>query len=151
MIDINGILQLLPHRYPFLMVDRVLEVEKGKSIRALKNVTFNEPQFEGHFPQDPVMPAVLMLEALAQMGGILIRLTSEERDEEVEVFFTSIEKARFRRPVRPGDQLILYGEIIGRRDPFWKMKGEITVDGKVVAEAVLMGALRAKGKEKDEI
>ncbi len=142
-IDIKGVLDLLPHRYPFLMVDRVLELEKGKRIKALKNVTFNEPYFTGHFPQDPIMPGVLMLEALAQAGGILIRLSSNVEGD-IEVFFAGIDNARFRRPVRPGDQLILGGEIIGRKGAFWKMSCRCMVNGKVAVEADLIGVLREK-------
>jgi len=142
-IDIKAILDLLPHRYPFLMVDRVLELEKGKRIKALKNVTFNEPHFMGHFPQEPMMPGVLMLEALAQTGGILIRLSSDVEGD-IEVFFVGIDNARFRRPVRPGDQLILEGEIVGRKGAFWKMICKGLVGGKVTVEADLMGVLREK-------
>ncbi len=142
-IDIKAILGLLPHRYPFLMVDRVLELEKGKRIRALKNVTFDEPHFMGHFPGEPLMPGVLMIEALAQMGGILIRLSSD-LEGEFEVFFTGVDKARFRRPVRPGDRLLLEGEIIARKGVFWKMRCRGSVDGEVVVEADLMGVLRLK-------
>ena len=142
-IEIQKILEILPHRYPFLMIDRVLELEEGKRIRALKNVTVNEPCFMGHFPGEPLMPAVLMLEALAQMGGILIRLSSNIEGEP-EIFFSSVDRARFRRPVRPGDQLILEGELTGRRGAFWKLKGRALVDGKVAAEAELMGVLRER-------
>ncbi len=145
-IEIQKILELLPHRYPFLMVDRVLELEEGKRIKALKNVTVNEPHFQGHFPGEPIMPGVLMLEALAQMGGILIRY-STGLFVDVEIFFAAIENARFRRPVRPGDSLILEGEIIGRKGPFWKVKGRAMVDGKVAVEAELMGVLREKKVE----
>lgn len=142
-IDIKAILDLLPHRYPFLMVDRVLELEKGKRIRALKNVTFNEPYFMGHFPEEPIMPGVLMLEALAQTGGLLIRLSSDVEGD-IEVFFAGIDNARFRRPVRPGDQLILEGEMVGRKGTFWKMSCKGLVGGKVAVEADLMGVLREK-------
>ena len=145
-IEIQKILELLPHRYPFLMVDRVLEMEVGKRIRALKNVTVNEPHFQGHFPGEPIMPGVLMLEALAQMGGILIRYSTGIFGE-AEIFFASIDNARFRRPVRPGDTLILEGEIVGRKGPFWKIKARATVEGKVVVDAELMGVLKEKKVE----
>jgi len=142
-MDIQRILELLPHRYPFLMVDRVLEMETGKRIKALKNVTFNEPHFLGHFPGEPIMPGVLMLEALAQMGGILIR-HSTDLEGELEIFFAAIDNARFRRPVKPGDQLILEGEITGRKGPFWKLRGRALVDGELAVEADLMGVIRRK-------
>lgn len=145
-IEIKKILEILPHRYPFLMIDRILELEEGKSIKGLKNVTFNEPCFMGHFPEEPLMPAVLMLEALAQIGGILIRL-STHIEGEPEIFFSSVEKARFRKPVKPGDQLILEGELTGRKGPFWKLKGRALVDGEVAAEAELMGVLRERKTE----
>ena len=107
-IDINAILKQLPHRYPFLLVDRVLECEPGKSIRALKNVTYNEPFFPGHFPHRPVMPGVMIIEALAQTAGILAFVTAGVMpDENTRFYFVGIDKARFRKPVEPGDQLIL--------------------------------------------
>ncbi len=142
-LEIRKILELLPHRYPFLMVDRVLEMEAGKRIKALKNVTVNEPHFQGHFPGEPIMPGVLMLEALAQMGGILIRCSTGLLGD-VEIFFASIDNARFRRPVRPGDTLLLEGEITGRKGPFWRLKGRGLVDGEVAVEADLMGVIREK-------
>ncbi len=145
-IDIQKVLKLLPHRYPFLMVDRVLEMEVGKRIKALKNVTVNEPHFQGHFPEEPIMPGVLMLEALAQMGGILIRYSTGIFGD-AEIFFASIERARFRHPVKPGDTLILEGEIVGRKGPFWRLKAQASVDGRVVVDAELMGVLREKKAE----
>jgi len=145
-IDIQKILELLPHRYPFLMVDRVLEMEVGKRIKAMKNVTANEPHFQGHFPGEPIMPGVLMLEALAQMGGILIRYSTGFFGE-AEIFFASIEKARFRHPVRPGDTLILEGEIVGKKGPFWKIKARALVEDRVAVDAELMGVLKEKKVE----
>ncbi len=142
MIDIKRILKLLPHRYPFLMVDRVLELKEGEYIKAVKNVTFNEPHFTGHFPEDPVMPGVLIIEALAQAGA-LIALTqlSDEELEKSKAYFAGIERARFKRVVRPGDVLILEGRVINRKANFWKMEAKATVDGKVAAEAVLQAAI----------
>ena len=141
-MEIREILKFLPHRYPFLMVDRVLELREGEYIKALKNVTINEPFFMGHFPGDPVMPGVLIIEALAQAGALIALPTipEEERDNYL-VYFGGIEKARFKRIVRPGDQLILEGKTIKRKGPVWKMEGTATVDGEVAAEAVLQAFL----------
>ncbi|NPA15740.1 MAG: 3-hydroxyacyl-ACP dehydratase FabZ [Deferribacteres bacterium] len=142
MIDIKRILKLLPHRYPFLMVDRVLELKDGEYIKAVKNVTFNEPHFTGHFPEDPVMPGVLIIEALAQAGALiaLSQLSGEEL-EKSRAYFAGIERARFKRVVRPGDVLILEGRVINRKANFWKMEAKATVDGKVAAEAILQAAI----------
>lgn len=140
-MDINEIMKLLPHRYPFLMVDRILEMDPGKSLKALKNVTINEPYFQGHFPHRPVMPAVLMLEALAQTTGLLAYKTGELKPNDVSVFyFAGIDKARFKRPVGPGDQLILQVDLIKRKRNIWVFKGVATVDGDVAASAELMCA-----------
>ncbi len=138
MLDIKKVLEFLPHRYPFLLVDRILELKEGEYVKALKNVTFNEPYFVGHFPGEPVMPGVLIIEALAQAGAIiaLCGMSEEERRNRL-AFFGGIEKARFKRPVRPGDQLILEGRTIKRRGAFWKMEGKATVDGEIAAEAIL--------------
>ncbi|MBI5694813.1 MAG: 3-hydroxyacyl-ACP dehydratase FabZ [Nitrospirae bacterium] len=136
MLDINEIQNLLPHRYPFLMVDRVLEIEPGKSIVALKNVSINEPFFQGHFPGRPIMPGVLMVEAMAQVGGLLVR-KSVEADDNL-VYFMSVEKAKFRKPVVPGDQLRFEVEALQNRGKVWKFKGVAKVDGKVVCESEFM-------------
>ncbi|RMH52086.1 MAG: 3-hydroxyacyl-[acyl-carrier-protein] dehydratase FabZ [Zetaproteobacteria bacterium] len=143
MLDIDAILQHLPHRYPFLLVDRVLEFEPGVSIRALKNVTINEPQFTGHFPQTPVMPGVLLIEAMAQTGGILAFM-SVERGADYLVYFTGIDDARFRRPVRPGDQVIFAMHKLQRRGHMWKFRGEAFVDERLVCSATLMATLTPK-------
>jgi 3-hydroxyacyl-[acyl-carrier-protein] dehydratase len=142
-IDIRGILEYLPHRYPFLLVDRVVELEPGKRIVALKNVTINEPYFVGHFPHVPVMPGVLMIEALAQAAGILSFETMGRRSDASSVYyFVGIDGARFKRPVGPGDQLRLEVEIVRIARSIWKYAARATVDGAVAAEAELMCTLR---------
>jgi len=142
-VDIHEILKYLPHRYPFLLIDRVLELELDKRILALKNVTYNEPFFTGHFPHLPVMPGVLVLEAMAQASGILSFATMGRRSDDESVFyFAGIDGARFKRPVGPGDQLKLEVDILRKSRLLWKFKGTATVDGQVVAEAELMCALR---------
>ncbi len=145
-LDIRDILQHLPHRYPFLLVDRVLEIEKGKRISALKNVTINEPFFVGHFPHVPVMPGVLIVEALAQAAGILSFQTMERVSDERSVYyFVGIDGARFKRPVSPGDQLKLDVEILRISRSIWKYAARATVDGAIAAEAELMCTLREIG------
>ncbi|HED17168.1 MAG TPA: 3-hydroxyacyl-ACP dehydratase FabZ [Gammaproteobacteria bacterium] len=140
-MDINEIMKLLPHRYPFLMVDKILEIDPGKSLKALKNVTINEPYFQGHFPHRPVMPAVLMMEALAQATGLLAYKTGELKPNDQSVFyFAGIDKARFKRPVGPGDQLILQVELIKRKRNIWVFKGIAMVNDEVAASAELMCA-----------
>ena len=142
-MDIHQILEHLPHRYPFLLVDRVLECESGKSIHAYKNVTINEPFFQGHFPHHPVMPGVLIMEALAQAAGILSFVTMGQKPDDDSVFyFVGIDNARFKRPVMPGDQLHLHVEVIRQIRGIWKYKVEARVDGEVAAEAELMCAKR---------
>jgi 3-hydroxyacyl-[acyl-carrier-protein] dehydratase len=143
MMDIQRILRLLPHRYPILLVDRVLEIEKGLRIKALKNVTINEPYFVGHFPARPVMPGVLMLEALAQAAAILSFHSAEtEPGEDTVVYFAGIDNARFKRPVGPGDQLVLEAAIERQKAGVFRYKARATVDGQLVCEADLMCALR---------
>ncbi|TLS67270.1 3-hydroxyacyl-ACP dehydratase FabZ [Mariprofundus erugo] len=139
-LNIDDIMQHLPHRYPFLLIDRVLGFEKEKSIRALKNVSINEPQFMGHFPEHPVMPGVLLVEAMAQAGGMLA-FQSVDDDREYLVYFTGIDGVRFRRPVRPGDQVIFELTCLRRRGFMWKLKGEAFVDGKLVCEGTLSATL----------
>ncbi|HYF60440.1 MAG TPA: 3-hydroxyacyl-ACP dehydratase FabZ [Burkholderiaceae bacterium] len=142
-IDIRGILEYLPHRYPFLLIDRVLELEPGRRIVAIKNVTINEPYFVGHFPHIPVMPGVLMIEALAQAAGVLSFETLGRRSDPGSVFyFVGIDGARFKRPVGPGDQLRLEVEIMRFAKSISKFRGVATVDGAVAAEAELMCTLR---------
>ena len=142
-MDINEILHYLPHRYPFLLIDRVLEIEPGVRALALKNVTMNEPFFPGHFPHHPVMPGVLIMEALAQAAGILSFKTMGAKPDDDSVFyFVGIDNARFKKPVLPGDQLHLHVEILRQMRGIWKYKVEARVDGEVVAEAELMCAKR---------
>lgn len=143
MIDINEILQYLPHRYPFLLVDRIVEFEEGKRVLALKNVTINEPFFPGHFPHRPVMPGVLILEAMAQAAAVLSFKTMGHRpDENSMVYFAGIDKARFKRPVGPGDQLMMEVSIARKMRNIWKYEAVARVDGEVAAEAELMCALK---------
>jgi 3-hydroxyacyl-[acyl-carrier-protein] dehydratase len=140
-LDIHSILKLLPHRYPFLMVDRVLECHAGQSIRALKNVTFNEPYFMGHFPQRPVMPGVMIIEALAQTAGILAFVTSGVvPDADTKFYFVGIDKARFRKPVEPGDQLILSVELARSFKGIWRFSSTASVGTSEVASADMMVA-----------
>ncbi len=142
-LDIRGILDHLPHRYPFLLVDRVLELEKGKRIVAIKNVSINEPFFTGHFPYLPVMPGVLQIEALAQAAGILsFQTMGRVSDERSVYYFVGVDSARFKRPVVPGDQLRLEVEILRISRSIWKYAGRTTVDGQLCAEAELMCTLR---------
>jgi 3-hydroxyacyl-[acyl-carrier-protein] dehydratase len=144
MMDIHKILKQLPHRYPFLLVDRVLEIDKGKTIKALKNVTINEPFFEGHFPHRPVMPGVLMLEALAQAAALLsFDAMGTSPDENTIYYFAGIDGARFKRPVEPGDQLILEAEILRQKAGIFKYKCRATVDGELAVEAELTCAMRS--------
>jgi 3-hydroxyacyl-[acyl-carrier-protein] dehydratase len=143
MMDIHEILKQLPHRYPFLMVDRVLSVEKGKSIQALKNVSINEPFFSGHFPHRPVMPGVLMLEAMAQAAALLSFDTmGVTPDDKTVYYFAGIDGARFKRPVEPGDQLIMDVELMRHKAGIFKFKGVTRVDGNVACEAELMCTMR---------
>jgi 3-hydroxyacyl-[acyl-carrier-protein] dehydratase len=142
-IDVNEILRYLPHRYPFLLIDRVLSLELDKRVVAIKNVTINEPFFVGHFPHLPVMPGVLVVEAMAQAAGVLSFATMGRRSDDNSVFyFAGIDEARFKRPVVPGDQLRLEVDILRKSRLIWKFKGSASVDGQVVAEAQLMCALR---------
>ena len=138
--DIQKIMQFLPHRYPFLLIDRVEEVVPGQKVRALKNVTINEPFFQGHFPGIPVMPGVIILEAMGQAGGVLAYESLGENKEGRIVFFTGIDKARFRKPVVPGDQLVFELTLLKKRAKVVRMAGTAFVDGKKVAEAELMAA-----------
>jgi len=142
-LNIDEIMKYLPHRYPLLLVDRVLDFEPDTSIRALKNVTVNEPHFTGHFPDFPVMPGVLIVEAMAQVGGILAFQSSPE-DQEFLVYFTGIDGVRFRKPVRPGDQLIFELTCLRRRGHMWKFKGEAFVDGELACAGTLMATLVPK-------
>ncbi len=141
-LDIVDIMAILPHRYPFLLIDRVIEIERHKRIDALKNVTANEPHFVGHFPDYPIMPGVLTVEAMAQAGGALLltEFSAAEREEKLMVF-TGISEARFRRPVTPGDQLRIEVTVLNWRTTMVKLKGEVTVEGKLVSDATFTAAL----------
>jgi 3-hydroxyacyl-[acyl-carrier-protein] dehydratase len=144
-LDINEILKYLPHRYPFLLVDRVLSCEPGKDITAIKNVTINEPFFGGHFPHYPVMPGVLIIEALAQAAALLTLKTANlQTNEDSLYYFVGIDRARFKKPVQPGDQLILKATILRERIGIWKYSARAEVDGRVAAEAELMCTMRSK-------
>ncbi len=147
MLDIKEILSCLPHKFPFLLVDRIKEVEPGKSVVAIKNVTFNELFFQGHFPEEPVMPGVLILEAMAQAGAMML-LTLPELRGTISLL-TTIEKARFRHPVVPGDQMVIYAEMGRRRGKMGKVHAHVDVDGQTVAEAEIgfMLAQKPKGDE----
>ena len=145
MLDINEIMAILPHRYPFLMVDRVLEVEQGKRIVALKNVTMNEPFFQGHFPGNPIMPGVLILEAMAQTGGIMM-LNGNDKIKESVVYFMGIDKARFRKPVLPGDTLVIEATMTNMRRSVCQFDAKAYVRGELVCEASLMASVVSKNK-----
>ena len=139
-MDILEILRLLPHRYPFVMIDRVLSIEPGVTMDALKNVTINEPFFQGHFPTKPVMPGVLMLEGMAQAGGLLAYHTAPDNVGKKLLYFAGIDKARFRKPVGPGDQLVYRIDLLKRKRSIWKMAGKAFVDDTLVAEAELLAS-----------
>jgi 3-hydroxyacyl-[acyl-carrier-protein] dehydratase len=139
-LDIDGILKRLPHRYPFLMVDRVLDVVPGKSIVAAKNISANEAYFQGHFPGYPVMPGVLIIEALAQAGGVLAYETAAADERIWILYLVGIEETRFKQTVRPGDQLMLRVELEKRRRNLWRFKAVAEVDGKLVAETQILMA-----------
>jgi 3-hydroxyacyl-[acyl-carrier-protein] dehydratase len=136
-LDSNAIQKILPHRYPFLMVDAILEMERFKRIVGVKNVSINEDFFQGHFPGKPIMPGVLIIEAMAQTGGLLLLKEVPERDTKL-LYFVAVDDARFRRPVVPGDQLRIEVEVISWRANFCKLRGMASVDGVLAAEATLM-------------
>lgn len=138
--DIEWIMSVLPHRYPILLVDRVLEIEPQKRIVAIKNVTINEPIFAGHFPGRPVFPGVLLIEGMAQAGGLLLLQDVPDRSKKL-IYFAGIEEAKFRRPVVPGDQIRYELEVLRLRSTFSKLAGRVTVDGQLCAEAVISSAM----------
>lgn len=145
-MDIGEILAILPHRYPFLLVDRILDLEPGKKIVGFKNVTINEPFFQGHFPKHPIMPGVLIIESMAQIGGVLAFKSAKGSEGQL-VFFLGIDRAKFRRPVYPGDQLRIEVEVLQERPPYWRLKGMAYVDGKLAAEAELKAMLGPANQE----
>lgn len=149
-MDVLEIMKIIPHRYPLLLVDKILEMELGKRIVGLKNVSVNEPFFQGHFPGYPLMPGVLMLEAMAQVGGILMIKSLGLEIGKYAVVFAGIDEARFKRPVYPGDQLIMELETISLKKTISKMKGTATVNNQVVAEAILMAAAESLNLSRNE-
>lgn len=142
-MDVNGIMKILPHRFPFLLVDRIVELEHGKRCVGIKNVTINEPFFPGHFPGHPVMPGVLIVEAMAQVAGIMAYLASDEETQKKVSYFMSIENAKFRKPVVPGDQLRIEITTTLNRRGIWGVDGKAYVDGKLVTEASLKATFAA--------
>ena len=144
-LDVNEIKNILPHRPPFLLVDRIIELEHRKRIVGIKNVTINEPFFVGHFPNFPVMPGVLIIEALAQTGGVLLMREIADRSEKL-VLFASIEEAKFRRPVFPGDQMRLEVDVLSWRTTFCRMKGKSFVDGQLAAEGIVLCKIVERSK-----
>ena len=140
MIDVREILSILPHRYPFLLVDRIEEIEMGRRIVGIKNVTINEPFFQGHFPGRPIMPGVLIIEAMAQVAGVLAFKSTEDSKKKM-VYFLGIEKAKFRKPVLPGDRVRFDLEVTQSRPPYWKLHGTAHVDDALVCEADLTAML----------
>jgi 3-hydroxyacyl-[acyl-carrier-protein] dehydratase len=146
-MDINEIMSILPHRYPMLLIDRILELEPRTRIVALKNVSINEPQFAGHFPDYPIMPGVMMVEAIAQAGGALLLNEIPDREDKLMVF-TGIDSARFRKPVVPGDQLRIEVKVLNWRTTAVKLHGTATVDGKLACEATIMCALTSRAPKK---
>lgn len=147
--DIEWIMSVLPHRYPILLVDRVLEMEPKKRIVALKNITINEPVFLGHFPGRPVMPGVMLIEGLAQAGGLLLLHDMPNREDKL-IFFGGIEQAKFRRPVVPGDQVRYEVEVLRLRSTFCRLSGKVLVDGQLAAEAVISSAMVDRQQQKGE-
>jgi len=145
-LNVEEIQRILPHRYPFLLVDRILSLEIGKRIVGIKNVTINDPFFQGHFPGRAIMPGVLIIEALAQTGGILAFLSTPENLGNPSIFLLGIDKVRFRKPVVPGDQLVLELEALRGGKKYWKMQGKALVNETLVAEAELMAAIGQGGE-----
>lgn len=145
-IDINEIMSIIPHRYPFLLIDRVTSITLNESIIGIKNVTINEPQFTGHFPDRPVMPGVLIIEAMAQLAAVLVAKSMESTTDK-EVFFMSIEEAKFRKIVEPGDTIVMHASIIQNRGPVWKFKARSEVDGKIAAETMFTAMVKNKSNQ----
>ena len=150
-MDITEIMSVLPHRYPFLLIDRIIEMERRKRVVAIKNVTANEPHFTGHFPNFPIMPGVLVIEAIAQAGGALLLTEYSEHDRETKLMvFTGIDDAKFRKPVVPGDQLRIEVTVLNWRTSAVRMRGVATVDGKIACEATVMCALTTRAPKNPE-
>jgi 3-hydroxyacyl-[acyl-carrier-protein] dehydratase len=145
-LEILDIMKLLPHRYPFLLVDRIVDLEPGKKAVGIKNVTINEPFFQGHYPGHPIMPGVLIIEAMAQVGGAVAALTAGDKDDQVP-YFTGINKARFRRPVGPGDVLQLRLELLSSRRGLYVFEGKAYVEGNLVAEAELKAVFAPRSQD----
>jgi len=143
-IDIREIMEILPHAFPFLLVDRIVELRIPDRIVGLKNVTYNEPFFQGHFPSEPVMPGVLIVEAMAQTAGVLAYKAMGEEARGKGVYLMALRDAKFRRPVTPGDQLLLELQVVRRRGGIWVFKGKALVDGQVAAEAEIMATIRER-------
>ncbi len=142
-LDINQIIEYLPHRYPFLLVDKVVEFEDDNHLVAIKNVTINEPFFNGHFPDNPVMPGVLLVEALAQAGAILAYLTTKSSPRDNIFYLAGVDNAKFKQMVKPGDQLKLDVTIVNHKQSFWKLLGQATVDGQLAASCEILSAMRS--------
>jgi len=143
-INIIKIMDLIPHRYPFLLVDKIIDIEINHTIAGIKNVSFNEPQFTGHFPDNPVMPGVLIIEALAQVSAVLVAHSTSAAKSEKLIYFMSIDNAKFRKIVRPGDSLVLKSSVVQHRGTVWKFSARAEVDSSVVAEADLMAMMKDK-------
>jgi 3-hydroxyacyl-[acyl-carrier-protein] dehydratase len=143
-IDIQAIMQHIPHRYPFLLVDRILELERNKRVVGLKNVSMNEPFFQGHFPGSPIMPGVLILEAMAQTSGVLAVASMDKSGKNALMYFMGLDQVKFRKMVVPGDQLIMELEVLKQRAKVMKLAGTAKVDGQVVAEAQLMATIEVQ-------
>ena len=143
-INITEIMGMIPHRYPMLLVDRIVEYEEGKDITSIKNVTFNEPHFVGHFPEHPVMPGVLIVEAMAQASAVLVAKTIGAKNGEKLVYFMGVENAKFRHPVVPGDTIYIHAKIEQQRGNAWKFSAEAKVDGKIVSSASFSAIVRDK-------
>ncbi len=146
MLEAEEIKEILPHRYPFLLVDRILELEKNERIVGIKNVTINEPFFEGHFPGRPIMPGVLIIEAMAQVAGVLYIMSMGNTGEK-EIYFMGMDKVKFRRQVLPGDQLRMELKVLQKHRRGWRMRGEAYIDGKLAAEGNLLALVEFKGGE----
>lgn len=144
MLDIKEIMGILPHRFPFLLIDRIVEVEPGKRVVGIKNITVSEPFFQGHFPDYPIMPGVLLIEAMAQTGGVLALSSEPEKVKDKNFYFSTIDKVKFRKPVVPGDQVRFEVEVIKQRSTLWRFKGKAFVGESIVAEGELQGIISDK-------